>query len=150
MKKQIRLEAKEGRLLSREPFLVAENETLTLEITSIQSPVLLVLLKNGEEKARLTCSDTVEVPKRLLKEGMLEIEVALYRDGVLHRSWQVEPIRIIKHEASFLFNPVLEEFITRLEKLNELEAKYNALQERVTAMESELNEVAELVYDPLN
>lgn len=150
MKKTIILESRTGRLSNREPFLLADNEDFKVEVQSDYNSNLLLSLKNGTETATLNGRGVFDIPANLITDGVLEIEACIYIDGALFKSWQVESIRIIKHKAEYLFNPVLEEFMERLKKLDELEQRLSVLQERYSAMEKELDYVSEIATDVLN
>lgn len=150
MKKTIILESRTGRLSNREPFLLADNEKFEIEVQSEYNSNLLLSLKNGTQTATLNGKGVFDIPANLITEGVLEIEASIYVNGALFKSWQVEPIRIIRHKAEYLFNPVLEEFMERLEKIDELEQRLSVLQERFISMEKELDYVSEIATDVLN
>lgn len=150
MNKQIKIEATSGRLLDREPFLMAKNETLQAEIVTDIKGIFMVSLKNGTETANIRTTGKFDVPIEVIHSGQLEIVVSLFVGATLARRWLVEPITIIEHTETFEGHLVFDEIIKRLENVDKLTAEVEALTQQLADIVAVVNDIAEIVNDPLN
>lgn len=113
----INLIASHGRLSSREPFLLADNEQLKIKLATDYAAVMLVSMRNGGASAKVTTNGEFEVPPEVLKGGSLEMVVTVYANGVIAKQWNVEPITIIEHNEGFESFPLIDSLTAKVEEL---------------------------------
>lgn len=107
----LKLIASHGRLSTREPFYVADNEQLVLQLdTEYDLSEFIVDMRNGITKTKLRQnSKTIQVPRELIKAGQLELVVSKYAGGKLAKKWNVEPITIIEEDEGFIAYALIDE-----------------------------------------
>lgn len=131
MKMQIRLDkySNIGSLVSSEPFLLIDNETLEIEFLGAENNVLLATLKNDEmQRQMLVYNGMLSIPKDFIFEGEIEIIVSQYNTS-LYRKWHCEPIKIIKPQEDYFEGySLIQELKT---EIAELTSKINILDEQV-------------------
>ncbi len=107
-----------------EPFLIAKNETLTLNFTSRYDLTnAVVKIKNGTEKETFKFSKTLAVPKSFIFAGKLNIQVELYVGGDKAKVWDILPLKIIETDQEiqcFDYLDNIDKRLTALEKLHEI------------------------------
>lgn len=135
MIKKIALKQSCGRIMDREPFVVAENEQLELEFqTEYKIDDILITVKNSNIKTtkpyRIT-GNTFIVPREFYIAGLLYLQIDLLLRGETVKSWTVEPIVIKELHAGFEGVTEIDELksqITHLEKrLADLEDKHKII-----------------------
>ena len=99
----------------------------------------VIHLKNGTKQAKKSFFKNLVVPKDLLFEGRLLVQVDMYLDGALVKTWQVPPIRIVeKSNTQFDGYPEFEKLITMY---NELNCKFIALNNELKTHIEKSNEI---------
>ena len=114
MTKKILLNASFGRFEDKEPFLIAQNNSLDFEIDGYLSKTeYLISFKNGELEAQIVSDGTFTVPDEVLKGGMLEVVISVYSDGVLAKQWNIEPLVLIEHNEGFEAYTLIDDLIAK-------------------------------------
>lgn len=146
---QIKLEKSFGRLVEKSPFLLVDNEKMTLEfISDIALTDCVIEMRNGEQYSKLRARNvrTVEVPKELCAVGELKIVIAVMVQGVAVKKWSVEPITIAAVDLGFAAYATLNDIhdtvgrVTKtseriIEKCEEYEQRIAELEELVRRIE---------------
>lgn len=126
MNKEVKLTKLHGRLSDREPFIMAENETLTLEFKSdyILSD-LLISIKNGDTVKQYKSSGVLfAVPKEVCFAGALEISISLLKSAEVVKTWNVAPILIKEINAGF---EAFDAFRSLEQRVSALEDKHKII-----------------------
>jgi len=121
MEKKIKLIMSLGRLSDREPFIIADNEALTLTFES-EYPLsdLIISLKNGDMVKQYKCSgNSFTVPKDTCKSGELIVTVSLLKKGEVIKVWNIAPIIIKEVPAGFEAYEAIHAIVKRLNELTE-------------------------------
>lgn len=142
---QIKLEKSFGRLVEKSPFLLVDNEKMTLEfISDIALADCVIEMRNGEQHSKLRARNvrTVEVPKELCAAGELKIVIAVMVQGVAVKKWSVEPIAIVAVDLGFAAYATLNDIhdtVVRVTKTSE------RIIEKCVEYETRIAELEELV-----
>lgn len=114
MTKKIILNASFGRLEDKEPFLIAQNNSLDFAIDGyLSNTEYLISFKNGELEAQIVSYGTFTVPDEVLKGGMLEVVISVYSDGILAKQWNIEPLILIEHNEGFEAYTLIDDLIAQ-------------------------------------
>jgi hypothetical protein len=129
MIKTIKLALSHGRLSDREPFIVADNETLSLTFESdYKLSELLISLINGETvKQYKSSGNSFTVPSDLCKAGTLEIVVKLMKSGEVVKTWNVAPIIVKEINEGFEAYDVIYALEERIIALEEKAHSHNVI-----------------------
>ncbi len=142
MNKIIKLTRSLGRLLDREPFLIVENDGLTINIEGAPKNLkLTATVRNGDVSATLKeNARTVEIPRNLLTAGRLDVEISGFIDGNSVKQWHCEPIYLKTVDTGFEGHAEFERILARqAEIINAL----NSLQNKVNANQAATNQAIE-------
>ena len=98
MKVEIKLTQVCGKITNKEPFFVADNDNLELDIKSPTAfTELIIAAKNGKATATLKYKDKpVIVPRELYAAGYLEMRCAVINKGQTVKELDIEPIAIVE------------------------------------------------------
>lgn len=112
------------RLGDTEPFIVAENDDLTLKFDTFYDVrnAVITLYNNGVKRSLKLVSPLV-VPRELLFEGKLCFSIDMYLDGKQVKHWDGLPIRLKEADGDIkCFDELaeLEKRISVLEKQNQI------------------------------
>ena len=135
----VALEQLSGRLSSREPFLLGENDEVLMKLdTDYLLNDALVNFENGGEtaKVRITKNPFV-IPKKVVRAGVLNAEVCLCAHGRIVKTYRVEPIVFYSEPPTLVGHPEFDELKAENAKMKEeiidlkktLEAQANKLQD---------------------
>lgn len=141
MIKKIQLSISHGRLLDREPFIVATGETLELELISKQPPEeWLIKARNGGEEKQYRCRGTRwQVPAELIRAGALDISVGEIARAELVKTYSVEPIIIKELSVGFEGHPEFNDIARRLDELTKKYGEVIAYSKRLEAFGASLD-----------
>jgi|AGTN01.1.fsa_nt_gi hypothetical protein len=131
---KINLQRSHGRLSSREPFIVTEDENLILDFVSdYKLDDLIITLKSpyGGPTQYRARSPAFTVPRELYKAGELSVSVAVLARGEVVKEFTVEPILIREIPAGFEGMPEFEALCLNLRKYAETAAAVLALAEKL-------------------
>lgn len=131
---KVKLVASFGRLSTREPFLIAENESLNLTFETAVEPDFVLSVKNGKKRKEYRAQRSFEVPRDFLFGGRLEIVVSQYVGGTKANSWTVEPITLIETEAGFEAYAVIYDLEKRLTAIEAQLSDYAVLQQKILTL----------------
>ena len=130
MIKQIELKDKFGLYKSKEPYILADNDILSLEfLCDYQNYKIVARLENGEKNATIIVKDNkLEVPNKLIFKGKLSGYVKVYKNGLEINKFLLEELVIDELPNEKYIIPQIE----LLKKDNaefkaDLIAKYNTL-----------------------
>lgn len=127
----ITLDKTHGRLSTREPFLLGENEDLRITlISNLALSNVLINFKNGDtvKQYRLEQNPFI-VPKEVVKHGRLDCEVNFVAGGRVVKTYVVEPIVLYSVETSLIGHP---EFDLLLQRIGSQSAELAALKEQLS------------------
>lgn len=127
----ITLDKHNGRLSTREPFLLGENEDLRITlISNLALSNVLINFKNGDtvKQYRLEQNPFI-VPKEVVKHGRLDCEVNFVAGGRVVKTYVVEPIVLYSVETSLIGHP---EFDLLLQRIGSQSAEIAALKEQLS------------------
>lgn len=127
----ITLDKTHGRLSTREPFLLGENEDLRITlISNLALSNVVINFKNGDtvKQYRLEQNPFI-VPKEVVKHGRLDCEVNLVACGRIVKTYVVEPIVLYSVETSLIGHP---EFDLLLQRIGSQSAEIAALKEQLS------------------
>lgn len=131
----ITLDKHNGRLSTREPFLLGENEDLRITlISNLALSNVLINFKNGDtvKQYRLEQNPFI-VPKEVVKHGRLDCEVNLVACGRIVKTYVVEPIVLYSVKTSLIGHPEFDLLLQRVEsqstEIAALKAQLNATKE---------------------
>lgn len=142
----ITLDKHNGRLSTREPFLLGENEDLRITlISNLALSNVLINFKNGDsvKQYRLEQNPFI-VPKEVVKHGRLDCEVNLVACGRIVKTYIVEPIVLYSVETSFIGHP---EFDLLLQRIKAQDAEIQTLKEQLNATKALADRTAQEVAD---
>lgn len=127
----ITLDKHNGRLSTREPFLLGENEDLRITlISNLALSNVLINFKNGDTVKQYRVSENpFIVPKEVVKHGRLDCEVNLVACGRIVKTYVVEPIVLYSVETSLIGHP---EFDLLLQRIGSQSAEIAALKEQLS------------------
>lgn len=125
-----------GKLSTREPFLIAENDNLILSFETAVEPDFILSVKNGKKRKELRAQKSFEVPREFLFGGRLDIVVSQYVGGTLANSWTVEPITLVDTAAGFEAYATIDTLEKRITTLETRLADYSHLQKKVSTLTS--------------
>lgn len=126
----ITLDKTHGRLSTREPFLLGENEDLRITlISNLALSNVLINFKNGDTVKQYRVSENpFIVPKEVVKHGRLDCEVNLVACGRIVKTYVVEPIVLYSVETSLIGHP---EFDLLLQRIGSQSAEIVALKDKL-------------------
>lgn len=130
MIKQIELKDKFGLYKSKEPYILADNDILSLEfLCDYQNYKIVARLENGEKNATIIVKDNkLEVPTKLIFKGILNGYVKIYKNGQEINKFLLENLIIEELATEKYVIPQIE--ILKSENAEfkaDLTAKYNTL-----------------------
>lgn len=134
MKRTITLDSMTFVGVDNMPFDVNQNEPLELEVKSSYDfeRMYFYFKNNGAEsvirgKKGLDGSQIIEVPKKLLTAGKIDLTVSL-RDGMkLLKKWVVSPLLITEYDEDLVVSDYLKNIENKITQLNE---RVKALEEK--------------------
>lgn len=140
---KVKLDRLYGRLSTREPFLLAEGENLTVEFKSdYELTGAIVNLENGKKNAQVKLNGTTfDVPQSLIMAGSLYMDVNLYAYGRIVKTFVVEPIVLTSASPTLKGHPELELIKETLSKQEEI---IEDLQKNITELNERINEFQSL------
>lgn len=145
----ITLDKTHGRLSTREPFLLGENEDLRITlISNLALSNVLINFKNGDTVKQYRVSENpFIVPKEVVKHGRLDCEVNLVACGRIVKTYVVEPIVLYSVETSLIGHPEFDLLLQRIASQNtdiaalkEQLSKVIDIEKRVTELEEKNEE----------
>lgn len=131
----VTLDKHNGRLSTREPFLLGENEDLRITLVStLTLSNVLINFKNGDTVKQYRVSENpFIVPKEVVKHGRLNCEVNLVACGRVVKTYVVEPIVLYSVKTSLIGHPEFDLLLQRIEsqstEIAALKAQLNATKE---------------------
>lgn len=129
----IKLLGAKGRLSTREPFLLADNEALSAVLEcELQGDYITTLV--CDKKRVALKGKAFEIPRDFLHAGSIEAQTSLYSRGVCVKSWTIEPIAIQEANEGFQGFPELDNLRTRLSALETLTSDYATLKQNVAKL----------------
>lgn len=142
----ITLDKTHGRLSTREPFLLGENEGLRITLVSdLVLSNVLINFKNGNAVKQYRVSENqFIVPKEVVKHGRLDCEINFYACGRIVKTFIVEPIVLYSAEASFVGHP---EFDLLIQHITAQDAEIKALKEQLGEAKELIERSAQEVAD---
>lgn len=142
----ITLEKTHGRLSTREPFLLGENEDLRINLVSnLALSDVLINFKNGDTvKQYRVAENPFIVPKEVVKHGRLDCEVNLVACGRVVKTYVVEPIVLYSVKTSLIGHP---EFDLLLQHIEAQAAEIQTLKEQLNATKALAERAAQEVAD---
>lgn len=143
----VTLDKYNGRLSTREPFLLGENEDLRITLISnfALSNVLITFKNGGIIKQYRLEKNPLIVPKEVVKHGRLDCEVNLVACGRVVKTYIVEPIVLYSVESSLIGHPELDLLLQRIESQStEIAALKAQLNSTKALAERTAQEVADL------
>lgn len=145
----VTLDKHNGRLSTREPFLLGENEDLRITlISNLALSNVLINFKNGDTvKQYRVAENPFIVPKEVVKHGRLDCEVNLVAGGRIVKTYVVEPIVLYSVETSLIGHPEFDLLLQRIASQNtdiaalkEQLSKVIDIEKRVTELEEKNEE----------
>ena len=142
----ITLDKTHGRLSTREPFLLGENEDLRMNLVStLALSNVLINFKNGDTvKQYRVAENPFIVPKEVVKHGRLDCEVNLVACGRVVKTYVVEPIVLYSVKTSLIGHP---EFDLLLQHIEAQDAEIQTLKEQLNATKALADRTAQEVAD---
>lgn len=103
----ITLDKTHGRLSTREPLLLGENEDLRITLVSnLALSNVLINFKNGDTvKQYRVAENPFIVPKEVVQQGVLDCEVNFVAGGRVVKTYIVEPIVLYNIDAMLIGHP---------------------------------------------
>lgn len=149
----VTLDKHNGRLSTREPFLLGENEDLRITlISNLALSNVLINFKNGDtvKQYRLEQNPFI-VPKEVVKHGRLDCEVNLVACGRIVKTYVVEPIVLYSIKTSLIGHPEFDLLLQRVESQNTeiaaLKAQLNATKEVADRTAQEVTDLQRALED---
>lgn len=129
MIKEIELNDKFGLYKNKEPYILAENETLNLKFVCDTNNKIVVHLQNGDRNATMIIKDKqVEVPEKLVFKGVLKGYVKVYSNGQEVERFTLEDLLITELADEKYIIPQIEALKVDEEAFkSDLTAKYKEL-----------------------
>lgn len=142
----VTLDKHNGRLSTREPFLLGENEDLRITlISNLALSNVLINFKNGDTVKQYRVSENpFIVPKEVVKHGRLDCEVNLVACGRIVKTYVVEPIVLYSVETSLIGHP---EFDLLLQRIYSQSTEIAALKEQLNATKEVAENTSQEVAD---
>ena len=142
----ITLDKTHGRLSTREPFLLGENEDLRINLVSnLALSNVLINFKNGDTvKQYRVAENPFIVPKEVVKHGRIDCEVNLVACGRVVKTYVVEPIVLYSVKTSLIGHP---EFDLLLQHIEAQDAEIQTLKEQLNATKALADRTAHEVAD---
>lgn len=142
----ITLDKTHGRLSTREPLLLGENEDLRITLVSnLALSNVLINFKNGDTvKQYRVAENPFIVPKEVVKYGRLDCEVNLVACGRVVKTYVVEPIVLYSVKTSLIGHP---EFDLLLQHIEAQDAEIQTLKEQLNATKALADRTAQEVAD---
>lgn len=142
----ITLDKTHGRLSTREPFLLGENEDLriTLVSTLALSNVLINFKNSDTVKQYRVAENPFIVPKEVVKHGRLDCEVNLVACGRVVKTYVVEPIVLYSVKTSLIGHP---EFDLLLQHIGAQDAEIQTLKAQLNETKALAERAAQEVAD---
>lgn len=142
----ITLDKTHGRLSTREPFLLGENEDLRITlISNLALSNVLINFKNGDTvKQYHVAENPFIVPKDVVKHGRLDCEVNLVACGRIVKTYVVEPIVLYSVETSLIGHP---EFDLLLQRIYSQSTEIAALKEQLNTTQEVAETTSQEVAD---
>lgn len=103
----ITLDKTHGRLSTREPLLLGENEDLRMNLVStLALSNVLINFKNGDTvKQYRVAENPFIVPKEVVRQGVLDCEVNFVAGGRVVKTYIVESIVLYNIDATLIGHP---------------------------------------------
>lgn len=142
MIKQIELKDKFGLYKGKEPYILAYNDSLSLEfLCDFKNCKMVARLDNGEKNATIILKDNkLEVPIKLIFKGILNGYVKIYKNGQEINKFLLEDL-IIDELATEKY------VIPQIEILKSENAEFKAdLTAKYDALKSQSDLITKLVY----
>jgi len=134
MEKTIKLIKSFGTLDNNEPFIIADNDKLTLTIESeFGNSIFYANFENAEKKMKLKVNKTFDVPQEMLTSSVLNIVISIVANGKIAKKWNVEPIVIVDIDEGFEAHTQFQEI---LDKLKALEVFAKMFEEKSQSIET--------------
>lgn len=142
----ITLDKTHGRLSTREPLLLGENEDLRITLVStLALSNVLINFKNGDTvKQYRVAENPFIVPKEVVQQGVLDCEVNFVAGGRVVKTYIVEPIVLYNIDATLIGHP---EFDLLLQHIEAQDAKIQTLKEQLNATKALADRTAQEVAD---
>ncbi len=143
---EVKLDRLNGRLSTREPFLLSENEEATMKLdTDYLLNDAVVNFENGgvTEQVRIKKNPFV-IPSKVVKAGVLNAEVNLCAHGRVVKTFRVEPIVFYSAPPTLIGHPEFDD----LKAENALlKAELKELKETIRVQENKIQELKTDVYN---
>lgn len=119
MIKIIQLDRKGARLVNREPFLLPDVLQFDFDnIVGYDLSKAFISLKNGDKKEHLKLNAPFTVPDSVLFAGRLEMQIDIWDDDKMLKSFFVPPLQIVETDTGMQCFDVLAEYEKRLQEQN--------------------------------
>lgn len=119
-----------GRLVQRQPFLIATDTPAVLAFHSDYAlKDCIVKFTSDTEKAcsfRLQNLSEIEIPQAFVHAGTVTVEVALIVKQQVVKRWSVEPIVLAEDTTGYALMPEFEDILSRLKAVEEFSANIMA------------------------
>lgn len=128
MIKIIQLDRKGARLVNREPFLLPDTLQFDFDNIGYDLSSAFITLKNGTITEHLKLNAPFTVPDSVLFAGKLEMQIDLWNDGKIVKSFFLPPLQIVETNTGMQCFDILAEYEKRLQeqdkRINALENKH--------------------------
>lgn len=118
MIKIIKFDRKGARLVNREPFLLPDILQFDFENIGYNLSNAFITLKNGSVTEHLKLNVPFTVPDSVLFAGKLEMQIDLWNDGKIVKSFFLPPLQIVETNTGMQCFDVLAEYDKRLQEQN--------------------------------
>lgn len=112
-----------GRLVQRQPFLIATDTPVVLAFHSDYAlKDCIVKFTSDTEKTcsfRLQNLSEIEIPQAFVHAGTVTVEVALIVKEQVVKRWSVEPIVLMEDTTGYALMPEFEDILSRLKAVEE-------------------------------
>ena len=112
-----------GRLVQRQPFLIATDTPVVLAFHSDYAlKDCIVKFTSDTEKTcsfRLQNLSEIEIPQAFVHAGTVTVEVALIVKEQVVKRWSVEPIVLMEDTTCYALMPEFEDILSRLKAVEE-------------------------------
>lgn len=119
MLKIIQLDRKGARLVNREPFLLPDNLQFDFENIGYDLSDAFVTFKNGDKSEHIKLTKPLTVPDSVLFAGKLEMQIDVWNDGKIIKSFYLPPFQIVETNKNMQCFDILAEYEKRLQEQNE-------------------------------
>lgn len=118
MIKIIQLDRKGARLVNRESFLLPDILQFDFENIGYDLSNAFITLKNGSVTEHFKLNALFTVPDSVLFAGKLEMQIDLWNDGKIVKSFFLPPLQIVETNTGMQCFDVLAEYDKRLQEQN--------------------------------